>query len=557
MYKEILISIDEFETRVSVLEDGLVMEVYFAREERQIGSIYKGKVANILPGMQAAFVDIGLERNAFLCLDDASALLGEEESLDLKQLSIKDILKINQETLVQIIKESMGTKGARVTTHITLPGRYLVLLPTAQYIGISRRIDDERERERLKAIAESIKPPDFGLIVRTAAEQREVDDIEKDLEFLLKLWDKIKNTSKRKRAPAIVHQELTLVYKIIRDLFTPEVDRLIIDSKSEFDKVMELLDIISPKLKSRVHLYNDRRSLFETYGIEVEIEKALRRKVWLESGGYLMIDKTEACTVIDVNTGKFIGKTSLADTILKTNMEAIPEIARQLRLRDIGGIIIIDFIDMDKHEDQQKVLQELSDGLKRDRTKTHLVGMTELGLVQITRKRVSKDLDEYLRENCPYCGGRGRVNSLQTMRIRVEREIKKVAAETHAGNVLVVANPYLAIELLGWDGEDLEGLEKSIGKKILLRADKTVQIERVRVENVPEKRADECAAPLQVGDEMELTIQDIFGQNFQNGMAVYKQNLVEVLMGGNRVGEEVKAIVTSCHHNLVKVQIRE
>ena len=557
MYKEILISIDELENRVAVLEDGQVMEVYFAREEKQIGSIYKGKVANILPGMQAAFVDIGLERNAFLCLDDASALLGEEESLDLKQLSIKDILKVNQETLVQIIKESMGTKGARVTTNITLPGRYLVLLPTAQYIGISRRIDDEAERDRLKSMAESIKPQDFGLIVRTAAESREMNDIEKDLEFLLKLWDKIKNTAKRKRAPAIIHQELTLVYRIIRDLFTPEVDRLIIDSKSEYDKVMELLEIITPRLKSRVHLFNDRRSLFEAYGIEVEIEKALRTKVWLESGGYLMIDKTEACTVIDVNTGKFIGKTSLADTILKTNMEAIPEIVRQLRLRDIGGIIIIDFIDMDKHEDQQKVLTELAEMLKRDRTKTHLVGMTELGLVQLTRKRVSKDLDEYLRESCPHCNGKGRISSLQTMRIKVEREIKKVAAEIQAGNILVVVNPHLAIELLGWEGEELERVEKSVGKKIYLRADKTAHTERVRIEGLPDKKIGESITQLQTGDELELTIQDIFGQNFQNGMAVYKQNIIEVLMGGNRVGEEVKVVITSTHQNFLRAHIKE
>jgi ribonuclease G len=557
MFKEILISIDELETRVAVLEDGALMEIYIAREERQIGSIYKGKVANILPGMQAAFVDIGLERNAFLCMDDASAMLGEEEPPDIKQLSIKDILKLNQETLVQIVKESMGTKGARVTTYITLPGRYLVFLPKAQYIGISRRIEDEKERERLKHLAESIKPQEFGLIVRTAAEGRDVEDLRRDMEFLIKLWEKIQNSAKRKRAPAIIHQELTLVYKIIRDLFTPEVDRLIIDSKSEFDKVSELLDIISPKLKSRMHLFSDKRSLFEAYGIEVEIDKALRRKVWLESGGYLIIDKTEALTVIDVNTGKFIGKTSLAETILKTNLEAVPEIVRQIRLRDLGGIIIIDFIDMDRQEDKQKVLTELADRLKRDRTKTHLVGLTELGLVQITRKRVSKDLDEYLRETCPYCGGKGRVNSLCTMRIKVEREIKKISSDSQYESILVEITPRLAIEILGWEGEDLERLEQSTGKTIYLIANPDFHIEKTRIEGMTDRKREECSVSIQSGDEIELTIQDIFGSNFQNGMGVYRNCIVEILMGGNRVGEAIRAVVTSTHHNYVQAHIKE
>jgi len=557
MYKEMLISIDESENRVAVLEDGALMEIYIAREERQIGSIYKGKVANILPGMQAAFVDIGLERNAFLCMDDASAILGEEDALDLKQMSINDILKMNQETLVQIIKESMGTKGARVTTHVTLPGRYLVLLPRAQYIGISRRIEDEKERDRLKAMAEEIKPPDFGFIVRTAAEERDMDDLKRDLEFLLKLWEKIQNSAKRKKAPAIIHQELTLVYKIIRDLFTPEVDRLIIDSKSEFDKVSELMDIISPKLKSRIHLFDDRRSLFEAYGIETEIEKALRKKVWLESGGYLIIDKTEALTVIDVNTGKFIGRTSLADTILKTNMEAVPEIVRQIRLRDLGGIIIIDFIDMDRVEDRHKVLNELAECMKRDRTKTHLVGLTELGLVQLTRKRVSKDLDEYLRDVCPTCGGRGRVYSLKTMRIRIEREIKKLAADSQFETILVEANPKLAVELLGWEGEDLERLEKSLGARIILRTLPDGNMEKTHIEGLAEKKVADYRISVQPGDELEIIIQDIFSGNYQNGMGVHRNYLVEVQLGGNRVGEELNVVVTSVQDNYVTAQIKE
>ncbi|MDQ7823252.1 MAG: Rne/Rng family ribonuclease [Candidatus Eremiobacteraeota bacterium] len=557
MFKEILISIDDLETRVAILEDGQLMEISFAREERLIGSIYKGKVANILPGMQAAFVDIGLERNAFLCMDDASAILGEDESIDVRHLSIKDILKVNQETLVQIIKESIGTKGARVTTHITLPGRYLVLLPTAQYIGVSRRIEDEKERERLKKMAESIRTSEFGLIVRTAAEGRDQEDLEKDFQFLVKLWEKIQNTSKKNRAPALIHQELTLVYKIIRDIFTPEVDRLIIDSKSEYEKVSELIDIISPRLKSRMHLFNDRRSLFEAYGLEAEIEKALRRKVWLDSGGYLIIDKTEALTVIDINTGKFIGKTSLADTILKTNLEAVPEIARQLRLRDLGGIIIIDFIDMERAEDRQRVLAELAEHLKLDRTKTHLVGITELGLVQLTRKRMNRDIDEYLREPCPYCAGRGRVNSLKTMRIQCEREIRKLAFQTPCESILVEVSPKLATELLGWEGEDLDRLEKATEKTIHLCALVDGHIEKVKIEEIQGKKAEVPLVKIAAGDEMEVTILDIFGNNFQNGLAVFRQKVMEIAMGGNRIGETLSVAVTAVHRHYMQAQIRE
>ena len=557
MYKEILISIDEMENRVAVLEDGKLMEIYISREDRQTGSIYKGKIANILPGMQAAFVDIGLERNAFLCMDDASAILGDDVPSDFKHMSIKDLMKVNQETLVQITKESWGMKGARVTTHITLPGRYLVLLPSAQYIGISRRIEDEGERERLRRIAEHIRQDGYGIIIRTAAEGHSDEELKHDFEHLVKLWEKIQATGKRKKAPLLIHQELTLVYKIIRDLFTSETNKLIIDSKSEYGKVNNLIEIISPELKNRVQVFSDKKNLFESYGIEAELEKALRRRVWLESGGFLIIDKTEALTVIDVNTGKFVGKNNLNDTILKTNLEAVPEIARQLRLRDIGGIIIIDFIDMDNDADRIKVLEELQYYLKKDHTKTHLVGMTELGLVQITRKRVSRDLDEYMRSTCPYCNGRGRIYSLHSMRIKCEREIKKTATDNQFTTILTEVHPKLAVELVGLECEDIDRLEKIIGKKILVNANVDIHLEKFKVDGIADKNIGKYTPNLQIGSELNIDIFDVFGSNVNNGLAVYEKKLIEVQSGGNRIGEKLAVIVTDIGRHCIAATIKE
>jgi ribonuclease G len=559
MFKEILISIDEMENRIAIMEDGKLVEIFIAREERQIGSIYKGKVANVLPGMQAAFVDIGLERNAFLCMDDAvSRIHLEEEVDDFRTLSIKDILKVNQETLVQIVKESIGTKGARVTTHLTLPGRFLVLVPTANYIGISRRIEEEKERDRLKSTVDSIKPRNFGLIIRTAAEGKSREDLEKDLQFLLRLWEKIQDNSQKKKAPAIVHSELTLVYKIIRDVFTQEVDRLIIDSPVEYEKIMELMDIIAPHLKGRIRLYMERNPLFQAYGVDAEIDKALRRKVWLESGGYIIIDKTEALTVIDVNTGKYIGRNSLAETILRTNLEAVDEITRQMRLRDIGGILILDFIDMERMDDRNKVMKAFAEALKHDRTKTHIVGLTELGLVQITRKRVNKDLDELLRTPCTYCGGKGRILSDETICIKAKREIKNVGEDPKVEAMLVTVHPRIGTRLLGWEGEDLEILEKEVGKPIYLKTNPVMHVERIDIETASSKTImEERLFPIKPGEETELIIDEVFGANLQNGMSVKNGNLIEVLQAGNRVGQRLKVIITLVSRSYAQAMIKE
>ncbi|HEU5298182.1 MAG TPA: Rne/Rng family ribonuclease, partial [bacterium] len=389
MAKEIIANIDPRETRVAVLDQGVLVNLYLERGEPLAGNIYKARVANVLPGMEAAFVDIGLDRNAFLHVGDirSQRLAGEEVEESFGKGAIQQRLRVGQEILVQVTKEPMGTKGARVTTYVALPAYYLVLMPTVNYVGVSRRIEHDPERKRLRQMADGLRPKGMGVIVRTAAEGAEEADLAQDIQFLLQVWNRVEERSKSSRAPSLVYQDLHLIRRVVRDLFTEDVERFLIDSKEEFQHVQDLLGSFAPELKPRVQLYRGETPVFEHTGVERELEKALRRKVWLKSGGYIAIDSTEALTAIDVNTGKFIGSTSLSDTILKLNLEAVNEITRQFRLRDLGGMIVIDFIDMDTEEHRNAVLNEFRKALARDRTHMTVNGFTQLGLVEMTRKR--------------------------------------------------------------------------------------------------------------------------------------------------------------------------
>ena len=419
MSKEIVIDVQQEQIRVAFLEEGELVELHIEDNDQQriAGNIYRGRVVNVLPGMQAAFVDIGLEKNAFLYAGDINTdkevfvFNGNDNSKIEDSLccpSIQDLLKEGQEITVQVQKEPIGTKGAKVTTHITLPGRYMVLMPTVNYVGVSRRIEDERERQRLKEAAERIKPETMGLIVRTAAMDKDIDDFRPDLEFLLKLWNKIKDREGRRgRVPRLLHKDESIVYRTVRDLFTGDVGRLIVNDKNQYYKIREWVKFIAPNLSNSVEIYEAGRSIFQEYGIEDMIAKIVQKKVWLKNGGYIIIEPTEALTAIDVNTGKYVGGDSLEDTVLKTNLEAAEEIARQIRLRDLGGIIIIDFIDMELEEHRQQVMEVLKEALKRDRTKTNVLGFTELGLLEMPRKKVRARISQSLLKPCPHCNGSG------------------------------------------------------------------------------------------------------------------------------------------------------
>ncbi len=483
MGREIVASIEAAETRVAILEDGVLVNLFIERSEPVAGNIYKGRVTNVLPGMEAAFVDVGLERNAFLHVADirSQPLDGEEVEESFGRGAIAERLRPRQEILVQVTKEPMGSKGARVTTYVALPAHYLVLMPTVSYVGVSRRITGEAERKRLRQIAERVRPQGMGVIVRTAAEGVDEKILADDVAFLRQMWNRVLERAKANKAPALVYQDLRLIRRIVRDLFTDEVERFVVDSPEEFGRIGDLLGSFAPNLRSRLVLHTADEPLFEKHGVEKEIDRALRRRVWLKSGGYIVIDRTEALTVIDVNTGKYVGKTDLASTILRTNLEAVGEIVRQISLRDIGGIILVDFIDMEKPDHRQKVMDALGAAVLRDKAKLHVIDLTSLGLVEITRKRVYQDLEEVMRVPCPYCEGRSRVLSPSTMAMRVRREARKMARDAKGSAVLIEVHPQVA-EALSRDGTGwVRALEEQSGKRVRVRGRDGLHIERINV----------------------------------------------------------------------------
>lgn len=468
---EIIVDSSYNQTRVALLEEDELVELYIERDNnrRTVGNIYKGRITNVLPGMQAAFVDIGFEKNAFLFVKDAipNEKPSTKEYLS-GDVSIRDVVKNGQEIIVQVIKEPIGTKGARVTTHLTLPGRYLVLMPDVDYTGISRRITDENERERLRKAVEDIKPNRMGVIVRTAGEGKEEKELKDDLKFLLKLWQKIDKEKNLGYAPRIIYRDVDLIQKTIRDIFTKEISNFIINDKEKYNNILELLELLAPHLKERVKLIEDDVDIFSYYNIESMIKSAISKKIWLKSGGYLIIDQTEALTAIDVNTGKYVGSIDLEDTVLKTNLEAAKEIAKQLRLRDIGGIIIIDFIDMNSEKGEKKVVTLFEKELSRDRTKTNVLGITQLGLLEMTRKKVRERIGSVLQTNCPYCEGTGKVLSEYTIMHNIEKEIKRIVLHTNAEAVLMEVNTAVQNSIKE-DTNYLNELERIYNIKIFIK----------------------------------------------------------------------------------------
>lgn len=492
MASELVINVTAQETRIALIENGTIAELYIerTREKGIVGNIYKGRVVRVLPGMQAAFVDIGLEKAAFLYVADVFDGLDEYESLlddakkddhsvddhdgvqpDYKELHpIEDLLQEGQELLVQVSKEPIGTKGARITAHISLPGRHLVYMPTVEHIGISRRIEEEEERERLREIVGRKKQPGSGYIVRTASEGKSEDEIISDIEYLTKIWDEVVRKKEKATAPSLIHADLDVVPKVVRDIVTDEVRRIVVDSKPDHDRIVQFITTFMPKLKSSVELYDDEEPIFDHYGLEVEISRALGRKVWLKSGGYIIIEQTEALTAIDVNTGRFVGKHNLEDTILKTNLEAVKELAYQLRLRNIGGIIIIDFIDMEKEVNREKVYAALEEALKGDKSKTNILKISELGLVEMTRKRVRESIGRMMCEPCPYCEGRGYVKSKTTVCHEIFRELRREMLDIRGTKVLLTVHPQVADLLYDEERRGLEELEKLFKKRVTVRA---------------------------------------------------------------------------------------
>jgi len=424
MTKDMLIRFNGEEASIALLENRRLMEVFLPQREDEhlLGNIYLGRVENVLPGMQAAFVDIGLEKNSFLYVEDALPAGNPEYGSPAvqdkaKEKVISDLVRRDQQVTVQIFKEPSGTKGARVTMYPSLPGRYLVLLPCGDYIAVSRRIEDEAERERLKTLIREELPPHMGAIIRTVAEGQDKEPLLNDLKSLLKTWRRIQGRAVKAKAPALLHQDLDLLKRVIRDANPADIGRIVVSSQEDWERVEPLIQAIAPALLP-VLLLRESADLFLDYDIYNQLERALRRKVWLESGGYIILDQVEALAAIDVNTGKYVGESNLGATVFKTNMEAVTEIARQLRLRNIGGIIIIDFIDMEDPADRERLLKSLEEELKKDRVRITVMGMTQLGLVELTRKKIGHDLSTTIECECSHCGGKGRISDFSRLKMK-------------------------------------------------------------------------------------------------------------------------------------------
>jgi ribonuclease G len=492
------------EIRVGIVEHGALAELHIEHaHDRGIGgNIYKGRVVRVLPGMQAAFVDIGLERAAFLHVSDVRTVPedlpatltedgdGAEAGVEFEgrrrartpRRPIEEQLKKGTDLIVQVAKEPIGSKGARVTSYVSLPGRYLVYMPTVAHVGVSRRIEDEEERKRLRDIVDGLGPLEGGLIIRTACEGISKREIVADVRFLTRLWERIRGQAEEASAPSLIHSDMDLVLRTVRDHFTNDVERLVLDSPSEHARVQDFVAHLMPRLANRVELHDAATPLFDHLGIENQVTKALERRVWLKSGGYIVIDQTEALTVIDVNTGRYVGKRTHEETILKTNLEAARAVIDQVRLRNIGGIIIVDFIDMEEAGNRKKLLDTLNEAVRRDRARTNVLTLSELGLVEMTRKRTRENLQAILCSPCPYCGGQGRVKAVVTMGHELLRRLRReVARQPGTPHFTVSVPPDVATYLCADGHRGIEMIESEFGTKIVVKAVEGFHRERAEI----------------------------------------------------------------------------
>ncbi|HLY02331.1 MAG TPA: Rne/Rng family ribonuclease [Candidatus Cybelea sp.] len=543
MSSEILISSDPWENRVAILEDGGLAELYIEREEKVIGSIYKGKVQNVLPGMGAAFVDIGLGRNAFLYVDDINKQPLNIGDVEVTQghggFTISEKVKRGDDVLVQIVKEPRGLKGARISTNVSLPGRYLILMPTGKYSGVSRKIDSADERNRLKSVMKRIRPEGMATVVRTAAAGVSEAELIADLGVLIRMWHGILERFKRASSPSLLHKDMNLIYKAARDFITADVERVLIDDEEEFRKVRDFLQLLGPQYIDRIEYYNSGRTLFDDYKIDAELQKLMKPKINLPSGASIVIESTEALTVIDVNSGKFTGGRNLEDTILKTNIEAAEEIARQVRLRDIGGIIVVDFIDMASEASRERVIRTMEESLSRDRTRATIQSFSNLGLLEFTRKRIGKDLGAQLRGACPTCIGMGSVMSSQSVAIETFRRIRGEARNGITGDVIVHVAPTVAVQMDFWYDEECKELAKAIERPILVRVDPMIHPEKARIETVATAKRDKERV-LRVGDEHEVELLAGRLPNPTSAAAIVDGRVAEVENSANNAGNFVR-----------------
>jgi len=541
-----LISSGQNETRVAILESRRVVQLFFDRKNKKsiVGNIYLGKVKNVLPSLDAAFVDIGEDRNAFLYVNEVGFDDSELENGGDVPKKIQYVLKVNQMILVQVTKDPMKAKGARLTTFISIPGRYMVLAPYNDGIGVSKKLD-EKERERLRKLAEEIKPDGFGLIVRTAARGVQKNMLQKDLRLLIKKLNHISKSSQKRKKPALISREQTMVIKILRDIFTEDYDAIYVDKKLMKRDIGKYLNSIGIKFLNII-VHHGQDSLFEEFGINDVIESALEQKVWLKSGGFIVVDHGEAMTTIDVNTGKYTSGKNSNQAILRTNMESAEVIANQLRLRDIGGIIVIDFIDMVGERDRNKVMKRFKQCLETDKTKTEILRFSKLGLMEMTRKNVSDGILRTMCKVCPYCQGRGFIKSEETIRLEIERKIKKLARESNNKAFLLKMNSDIASLIIGQDGKNLKYLESTVKRYLAIQSDPKLPLDSfiLIAEGSVGEIKDE-ARPCRMGDILDIVIEEQYLHNRNDAISRLDGYIVQINGGGKYIGERVKVRIKS------------
>ncbi len=500
--KEIIINYTQQEIRIAILEDGDLVEFLIEREDsrRTVGGIYLGRVNAVIPGIQAAFVDIGGEKAAFLHVSDVSTEALDPDDLDDDDIGykgsrrrreyppIENLLRKGQELLVQVRKEAIGTKGPRISSQLSLPGRYAVLMPNLDHMGISKKIDSRRERQRLRAILRKNRPKDCAVIVRTAGKGVTEEQLRDDIKALEKKWREIKKKADRARPPSLVHEDVDLTVFALRDLFTKDVSRIVVDDEGEYDKLRDYLGSFDPDLAGRVKLYRQKKPIFDHYKIESGIEKTLERKIWLRKGGYIVIEHTEALVTIDVNTGRFTGRKNQEETILETNLIAAREIARQLRLRDIGGIIVVDFIDMEREENRRKVYNEFRNALRKDRSRARVSQISDLGLIEVSRKRVRPSLLHYYSDECPYCSGSGKILSLESMAMKIEHWIRRIGSQRRIKGIQIRCNPLLGIFLREDREENIRDLGERYRLEVVIIDDPRMHREEFEIFSLDGKR---------------------------------------------------------------------
>jgi len=554
MDKQIIVSAGPRDTRVAILEDSRLAELKIEHGHHILGGVYKGRVENVVRALDAAFINIGLERNAFLYVAEATPEEprirgGRPQGLP----PINKIVKSGQELLVQVTKGPVGRKGARVSARISLPGRYSVLMAqSGKKVGVSRKIESEKERERLRKLGDGVRPKEFGLIIRTQAQGVTAAQLQRDVRFLQRIWRSIQHKGSECDAPALVHEDIGLPYVVLRDIFASDMSAFVVDDPALHKGLQNLVSSIAPKLRSRIKLYEGDTPIFERYGVERQLEQTLRARVSLPHGGAIVIEETEALTAIDVNSGKFTDSTSLADTVVQTNLQAVDEIGRQLRLRDIGGIIVIDFIDMDNRRHQRQVMSALRTTLKQDRMKTRIAHLTPLGLVEMTRKRTGESLREKLYSTCPYCEGRGGILSPEAVAASCINQLRRAAVKSRAAAFLVTVHPTVMPVVIGEEGEGAEELEKLIDRDVYVRSNEDMHPERSKVASLSKRDIERTKPSFRAGRRIKVSPSQILRNGPSPQMAAVDGYAIIVADGIPTKPDPVEIQLTDIGHSFAK-----